>query len=201
MKNLIIYIIVSLSCFLPFYSCDNTFDEKTYDNLTDADLLVNSPEFEAYEQALKTDRRMMRKTLKKLSTLQKIQYFEALSDLKEAKDISTFDSICQELTNILGIDFYKRIERIATTKNIFLLDENIPSTEILKAIQRKNASLSRSINSSEDEEEYDNCVYYCDRTYNVNRCGSGDWWNDIDYRVCIADMIDKRDSCIEDCGR
>lgn len=200
MKNLTILILSF--CLLSFYACDNNIlDEKIEEELNEADILVNSPEFEAYDQVLKTDRRMMRKILRKLPSSQKELYFETLLNLTKASDIESFDSICQRLTNIIGVDFVGRINRILTAKADVLMDKNIPSIEILKAIQRKNVSSSRSFNSVEDEIAYSKCTYECERSYNynINKCGNHDWWTDIDYRVCIADMMDIRDACLYDC--
>lgn len=222
MKNLIPTLISALFLASVFCSCNDSLEKTAQDELTEADILVNSPEYEAYELVLKTDRRMMRKIFKNMSSSQKELYFETLSTLPKASDINSFDSICQELTTILGIDFNERIERIRSANTDFLQDKNIPFTEILKALQRKNVNGGRSISSVEDEMAYSKCVYACERMYDPSYCQvrneweidfddedeeekkkhdwSGyNWWDDMDYRVCMADMAYERDMCIDNC--
>ena len=216
MKNLIPTLISALFLASVFCSCNDSLEETAQDELTEADILVNSPEYEAYELVLKTDRRMMRKIFKNMSSSQKELYFETLSTLPKASDINSFDSICQELTTILGIDFNERMECIRSANTDFLQDKNIPFTEILKALQRKNANGSRSISSVEDEMAYSKCVYACERMYDPNYCQihyawedepdeegrrreKYNWWDDMDYRICMADMMHDRDMCIDNC--
>lgn len=207
MKKIIIFLLViftmSLSAIF-FQSCED--DEK---NITNADLLVSSSEFQALTAEIQKNRNEIRKNYLKLSKEQRQEFRKINSEISKGEASSEeLDVLTKKLSSIIKIDYKKRIENIANLASKAYKDQKISTKDFLIAMEKnkiKNENLTVRIKTRSESDDpqldYELCCLECDSEleadfYVCRYLHEGDYEG---YNNCCLIAGAKANNCNADC--
>lgn len=186
-------------------SCTNDLyenDDKLIE-VTNADLLIASPQFQAYEKSLRSHTKKIATALNKLTPEQRIEVNKLLELSIENPGLNNFDRVSE----ILGYDLATGFGKVRAKFEEIEFPVSITQEEYIKALYRKDKlpKIQKVKSSSEQGDDSPNpelaaCVQGCNNSYSFSMEICKDITNPDSYIACcyIADNILTK--CINECG-
>lgn len=175
-------LLLILFVFCTVLSCSESGNFSSSEEITEADIFVNSPEYEEYASVLKKDRMVMSNAFKRMSSNDKKRYFALFDSLLSSKDRNEQLCYLERIKNLSGIDLEQRLVTIKRSVPDVSQYANLDKVAILKALQRKNIQRQgEQLLSLSDEEREEACIRACEWTFLAEdgRCAS--YSDDFDY--------------------
>lgn len=184
-------------------SCSEADNLSSSEELTEADIFVNSPEYEEYASILKKDRMVMSNAFKKMTANDKKRYFALFDSLMSSKDRDEQLYYLTKINNLSGIDLEQRLAAIEKSIPDISLYANLNKVAILKALQKKNIKRQgEQLLSLSDEQQKEACIKACEWTFLAEdgECASSP--NDLICDCYVCSFCQESSSyCIHTCGK
>ena len=166
MSNIMGKLLLILFVFYTALSCSESGNFSSSEEITEADVFVNSPEYEEYASVLKKDRMVMANVFKKMSSNDKKRYFALFDSLISSKNRNEQLCYLEKIKNLSGIDLEQRLATIKRSIPDVSQYANLDKVAILKALQRKNIQRrGEQLLSLSDEEQKEACIKACEWTF------------------------------------
>lgn len=159
-------LLLILFVFCTVLSCSESGNFSSSEEITEADIFVNSPEYEEYASVLKKDRMVMSNAFKRMSSNDKKRYFALFDSLLSSKNRNEQLCYLEKIKNLSGIDLEQRLVTIKRSVPDISQYANLDKVVILKALQKKNIQRQREqLLSLSDEEQKEACIKACEWTF------------------------------------
>lgn len=206
-----------LFAIVALFSCNNdSIEDACTNEISQADIIVNSDEFATLQNVLRADRKIIALAYKSLSKEDKRR---VLSLQEKGENLRGEEKVlvAKEISDLLDIDFEARYKTLSEALHDCFKDAKVSKEDLAKAIRRRNTMTRSSSDDYYRELQYQNCLDMCEYSY-VLSCGLcyskyvetemiPQWGGGLEYEViyhegykdCMTAVYYARIECLSDC--